>query len=33
MCGEKIMDGREVISNGKILCKPCADGAYYSKMN
>jgi formylmethanofuran dehydrogenase subunit E len=33
VCGEKIMDGREVISNGNILCKPCADGAYYSKMN
>ncbi|HHY05033.1 MAG TPA: hypothetical protein GX534_07605 [Thermoanaerobacterales bacterium] len=28
-CGEKIFDKREVIRNGKILCKACADGPYY----
>lgn len=29
-CGEKIMDKRECIVNMKILCRACADGAYYS---
>jgi formylmethanofuran dehydrogenase subunit E len=30
-CGESIMDKREVYKNGKIMCKPCAEGkAYYT---
>ncbi len=28
-CGEKIFDNREVIRDGKILCKACAEGPYY----
>lgn len=28
-CGERIMDGREVISKGKTLCRACANGSYY----
>lgn len=32
-CEEKIMDGREVIFNGKTLCRACADGAYYKKVD
>ena len=31
ICGEKIMDGREVILNDETLCRACAEGAYYSK--
>ena len=29
MCGERIFDGREKIKDGRILCRPCAEGAYY----
>ena len=29
-CGEKVMDGRQVIHNGAEMCKACAHGAYYS---
>jgi len=29
-CGEQIMDGKEVNSDGKILCKNCAAGSYYT---
>lgn len=28
-CGERIMDGREVIADGKTLCKNCAGKSYY----
>jgi len=28
-CGERVMDGREVVRDGKAVCKACADGAYY----
>jgi formylmethanofuran dehydrogenase subunit E len=28
-CGERIMDMREVRDNGRILCKPCAEGKTY----
>ena len=28
-CGEEILDGRQVLREGKICCKACADGAYY----
>jgi formylmethanofuran dehydrogenase subunit E len=30
-CGESIMDGRESLVEDKILCKACANGAYYIK--
>jgi len=30
ICGEGIMDYREIIVDNKILCKACADGAYYT---
>jgi formylmethanofuran dehydrogenase subunit E len=29
-CGEYVQDRREVCENGKILCRPCADGGYWS---
>ena len=29
-CGEGVNDGREVLRAGRTLCKPCAEGAYYS---
>ncbi|MBN1538353.1 MAG: molybdopterin-guanine dinucleotide biosynthesis protein B [Anaerolineales bacterium] len=28
-CGEEITNGREVVQDGKILCKPCAGDSYY----
>ncbi|MEQ8174855.1 MAG: FmdE family protein [Syntrophomonadaceae bacterium] len=30
-CGEKIMDGRELLLDGKVLCKACGSGGYYIK--
>lgn len=30
-CGQVVRDNREVVQNGFILCKPCAQGAYYSE--
>jgi len=32
ICHEKVMDGREVLKDGKVLCKACASGAYYQKI-
>lgn len=32
ICHEKIMDGRERLKDGQIICKACADGAYYQKI-
>jgi formylmethanofuran dehydrogenase subunit E len=29
-CGQVVRDQREVIDNGKVLCKPCAQGCYFS---
>jgi formylmethanofuran dehydrogenase subunit E len=29
-CGEQIMDHREVVVDGKEVCKSCAEGAYYT---
>jgi uridine kinase len=29
MCGEEIMNEREVSKNGMLLCQPCAHGGYY----
>ena len=28
-CGEKVMDGREVVREGATLCRPCAQGGSY----
>ncbi len=28
-CGEQVMDKREVVRDGKILCRPCSDGISY----
>lgn len=30
-CGEQVQDGREVVEDGRTLCKACAHGAYYQK--
>ena len=29
LCGEYVQDLREIYREGKALCKPCANGAYY----
>jgi formylmethanofuran dehydrogenase subunit E len=31
VCGERIMDGREVLVNQKVLCRACANGKYYTE--
>ena len=28
-CGERVMDMREVMKDGKVLCRPCAEGKRY----
>lgn len=28
-CGEEVQDAREVVVDGRNLCRPCAHGAYY----
>lgn len=33
ICGEYVQDMRDVLKNGKTLCRSCADGAYYVKKN
>ena len=33
ICGERVMDGRDVSSNGKALCRACRDGKYYDEKN
>jgi formylmethanofuran dehydrogenase subunit E len=30
-CGENVMDGRDLLIDGKVLCQACAQGAYYQK--
>ncbi len=30
VCGERVMDGRDLERNGKIYCRACADGPYYN---
>jgi formylmethanofuran dehydrogenase subunit E len=32
-CGEHVQDMREICQDGKILCRPCAEGGYYAKMD
>lgn len=29
VCGEQVMDRREIVRDGKILCKPCSEGTTY----
>jgi formylmethanofuran dehydrogenase subunit E len=31
-CGESVMDSREILLGGRILCRACANGAYYEKL-
>lgn len=31
-CGEFVMDGRDLLVDGRVLCKACANGAYYEKI-
>ena len=31
VCGEQIQDAREVVRDGRTLCRACADGAYYQE--
>ena len=31
-CGDRVLDRREVIMNGRTLCKACAVGPYYQKI-
>lgn len=31
-CGDRVLDHREVIVEGKTLCKACAEGPYYQKI-
>lgn len=28
-CGERVVDGREILREGKTLCRPCAEGLHY----
>ncbi len=30
-CGEQILDRREIIRDGRVLCKNCLNGSYYSR--
>lgn len=30
-CGEYVQDMRDIQKGGRVLCKPCADGGYYSE--
>ena len=32
ICGEEILNEREIIINNQIVCKSCADGGYYQLM-
>lgn len=31
-CGDRVLDRREVIVDGRTLCKACAEGPYYQKI-
>jgi formylmethanofuran dehydrogenase subunit E len=32
VCGERVMDGRDVVKDGRILCRACAGNKYYSRI-
>ena len=31
-CGERVVDGRHVNMDGKLLCRACAGGGYYQRL-
>ncbi len=30
MCGEQVVDSREILREGRVMCRNCANGSYYS---
>lgn len=32
VCGERVIDGKDMEKDGKIICRACAAGAYYTKL-
>jgi formylmethanofuran dehydrogenase subunit E len=32
ICGERVMDGRDVTRNGRVMCRGCANGKYYHEV-
>jgi len=32
-CGEHVQDMREINQDGKVLCRPCAEGGYYTRVD
>lgn len=32
VCGERVIDGKDVEKDGRIICRACAVGAYYTKL-
>ncbi len=33
VCGEQVLDAREVLVEGQVVCKSCAHGSYYTVIN
>lgn len=31
-CGEQVQDARDILRNGRVLCRACADGGYYERL-
>jgi formylmethanofuran dehydrogenase subunit E len=31
-CGDEVLDSRDVLKDGQILCRACAEGAYYREL-
>ena len=31
-CSEKVLDGRDVLRDGRVACRSCAGGSYYEPM-
>lgn len=29
-CGQKVRDGKEIVMNGKVYCRPCSDRSYFT---
>jgi formylmethanofuran dehydrogenase subunit E len=32
ICGEDVLDAKEVVKDGRVLCRGCAEGAYYAPL-
>ena len=32
VCDEQVVDGRDVVRDGRTLCRPCADGRFYGRL-